>query len=68
MPTDTEVLQAVKDLTLTPVLKLGYNAADDLIRVRKIISGTTYELVITDPDVTDNIVDRWVEYAGWNVV
>jgi len=65
MPTDTEVLNAVNDLTITPVLSLGYNAADDLIQLKKIVGDKTYLRIITDPDIADNDVDRWVDYGAW---
>jgi hypothetical protein len=71
---DVELLYAVKDLAegqkLTPCLKLGYNAADTLVELRKIIAqddGTTkeYKRLIDDPDVADTVVARWVIYETW---
>ena len=65
MATDTEVLQAVNELTITPALSLGYNAADDLIQLKKTVGDKTYLRIITDPDIADNDVDRWVDYGTW---
>lgn len=65
MATDTEVLHAVNELTITPALSLGYNAADDLIRIKKTVGDKTYLRIITDPDIADNVVDRWVDYGAW---
>ena len=65
MPTDTEVLHAVNELTLTPALSLGYNAAGDLIQLKKIVGDKTYLRIITDPDIADNDIDRWVDYGAW---
>jgi len=65
MPTDIEVLHAVNELTLTPALSLGYNAADDLIQLKKTVGEKTYLRIITDPDIADNDVDRWVDYGAW---
>jgi len=65
---DTEILYAIKDIVRSPRTLLGYNAADDLIRIRKVISGIIYERIITDPDVVDNVVAYEIEYGGWSVV
>ncbi len=74
---DVEILYAVKDLAegqkLTPCVKLGYNAGDDLVEIRKIIAqddGTTkeYKRLIDDPNVADVIVTRWVTYDTWTEV
>lgn len=71
MSGDTEVLYAIrdmnKDLKLKPKTELGYNASDDLIQIKKTVDGTEYLRIITDPDVTDQKVDRWVNYGEWNV-
>lgn len=53
---------------LRPRVDLGYNAAGDLIRIKKHLLGITYERIITDPDIVDNVIDRWVEYGDWSVV
>lgn len=65
MPTDTEVLHAVNELTITPALSLGYNAAGDLIQLKKTVGDKTYLRIITDPDIADNVIDRWVDYGAW---
>lgn len=65
MPTDIEVLHAVNELTLTPALSLGYNAAGDLIQLKKTVGDNTYLRIITDPDIADNVIDRWVDYGAW---
>ena len=56
------------DQRLTPATQLGYNAADDLVSIKKIISGMEYRRDIDDPDVADKTVDRWVEYGKWSIV
>jgi len=65
---DTDILYAIRDIVRSPKTLLGYNAADDLIRIRKEVSGITYERIITDPDVVDNVVVKEIEYGGWSVV
>ena len=54
--------------TLTPKTELGYNAAEDLIQIKKTFLGITWLRVITDPNIVDNVIDRWVEYGDWSVV
>lgn len=54
--------------TLTPKTEFGYNVGDDLIQVKKTFLGITWLRIITDPDVADNTVDRWVEYGDWSIV
>lgn len=70
MPGDIEVLHAIKDLNLdqklTSKVELGYNAADDLIQIKKTVDGTERLRIITDPDIADNIVDKWVVYGEWS--
>ena len=72
MAGDPEVLYAIKDLNedqkLGPKVLLGYNAGGDLLRIRKEVGGVTYERIITDPDVVDTTVDKWVEYGEWSVI
>jgi len=58
----------IPDHMLTPETHLGYNLADDLVSMKKVIDGVTYQRDITDPDVADPAVDRWVEYGEWSVV
>ena len=53
---------------LKPKTALGYNVAGDLIRIRKYLLGFTYERIITDPDIVDNVIDRWVTYGDWGMV
>lgn len=69
MPTDIEVLNAIWNLNteqkLTPKTTLGYNASDELIQVKKLVDGTTYTRDITDPDITDYVVDREVIYGEY---
>ncbi len=52
---------------LSPKAELGYNAGGDLIQVKKTFLGITWLRVITDPDIADNIIDRWVEYGDWSI-
>ena len=54
--------------TLSPKTELGYNAAGDLIRIKKTFLGITWKRVITDPDVVDNVVNKWVEYSDWSII
>lgn len=69
---DVELLYAIRDLEnsqkLTPEIHLGYNAGDELIQIKKTVCGTEYLRIITDPDVVDTVVDRWVEYGEWTAV
>ena len=53
---------------LSPKTELGYNAGGDLIQIKKTFLGITWKRVITDPDVTDTTVNRWVEYGDWSIV
>lgn len=53
----------------SPEVNLGYNAADELIIIRKLTSdGEMFERQITDPDISDYDVDRWVIYSAWGKV
>jgi len=56
------------DHRLTPATYLGYNLADDLVSVKKVIDGITYRRNIIDPDVVDTTVDKWVEYGEWEAL
>ena len=50
----------------TPETWLGYNADDDLVKMKKYtIEGGIFIRVIEDPDVTDKVVSRWVKYRKW---
>lgn len=62
------VPEYMPDHRLTPATYLGYNAADDLVSMKKIIEGVTYQRNIIDPDVADTTVDKWIEYSDWSVV
>jgi len=62
------VPEYIPDHRLTPATYLGYNAADDLVSMKKVIDGVTYQRDITDPDVADPTVDRWVGYGAWSVI
>lgn len=53
--------------TLTPKTQLGYNVGGDLIQIKKTFIGITWTRVITDPDVADNVVNKWVVYGEWSV-
>jgi hypothetical protein len=54
--------------TLTPKTELGYNVGEDLIQIKKTFLGISWLRVITDSDVADNIVNKWVEYGDWSIV
>ena len=54
--------------TLSPKTELGYNIGEDLIQIKKTFLGITWLRVITDLNIADNTVDRWVEYGDWSVV
>jgi hypothetical protein len=56
------------DHRLPSVTRLGYNVADDLVSMEKVIDGITYRRDIIDPDVVDTTVNKWVEYDEWSVV
>ena len=67
-----EILFVLKDLLTatrtTPEVHLGYNAADDLVEIRKVIDDVPMKRGIDDPDVTDTTVDKWVQYKEWKEV
>jgi len=62
------VPEYIPDHRLTPETHLGYNLADDLVSMKKVIDGVTYQRDITDPDVADRRVVREVEYSEWSVL
>ena len=64
---DAEGAPAVQPET-TAEIQLGYNAAGDLVSFKKVVDGVTYQRNITDPDVADTTVDRWVVHGAWSVV
>jgi len=53
--------------TLTPKVEFGYNVGDDLIQIKKTFLGITWLRIITDPDVADNVVNKWVTYGDWTI-
>lgn len=53
---------------LSPKTELGYNVGEDLIQIKKTFLGITWLRVITDPNIADNTVDRWVEYGDWSII
>lgn len=53
---------------LSPPSSLGYNAADDLVAMRKVIDGVTINRSIDDPDVADKVVTKWVEFGTWEAI
>lgn len=50
---------------LSPCVSLGYNAADDLVEIRKVINGIMHTRLIDDPDVADKLAVKRVEYGAW---
>jgi len=52
----------------TAEIQVGYNAAGDMVALKKVADGVTYQRDVTDPDVADTTVDRWVVYGTWAVV
>ena len=54
--------------SLSPEVHLGYNAGDDLVKIRKFINGKTFDRDVDDPDIADKVVDRWIEYSEWSEV
>ena len=53
--------------TLTPKTEFGYNVGGDLIQIKKTFLGITWLRIITDPDIADNAVNRWVTYGDWSI-
>ena len=53
----------------TPEVHLGKNAAGQIVKIRKLTSdGDKFERQVTDSDITDYDVDRWVIYSAWGRV
>ena len=50
---------------LSPKVELGYNGADDMVTIRKSVDGVTRTRLVDDPDVTDKVVAKWIEYGAW---
>jgi len=67
MSEDAEGAPSIQPET-TAEIHVGYNAAGDLVSLKKVADGVTYKRDVTDPDVADTTVDRWVVYGGWSVV
>ena len=59
------VPEYMPDRRLSPAAYLGYNAADELVSIKKNINGTVYRRDIDDPDIADKVVTKWVEYGAW---
>ena len=53
---------------LSPKTEIGYNVGGDLIQIKKTFLGITWKRVITDSDVADNVVNKWVEYGDWSII
>ncbi len=53
---------------LSPLTELGYNIDDDLIQIKKTFFGITWRRIITDPDITDNTINKWVTYGAWEII
>lgn len=47
-------------------LELGYNAAGQLVRIRKTIGSTTYTKNVTGDEITDTTVDTVKTYSVWS--
>ena len=47
---------------------LGYNVDGDLLEIMKNIGGIWFKRIIDDPDISDNIVSRWVKYLEYETV
>lgn len=50
---------------LSPEVWLCFNAADDMVEIRKIVNGTTFTRLVRDDDVVDFVVDRYVKYHAY---
>ena len=60
----------VKELIIhSPEVHLGYNASNQIIVIRKLTSdGEKFERQITDSNISDYDIDRWVIYSAWGRV
>ena len=67
MSEDAEGAPSVQPET-TAEIQIGYNAAGDIVSLKKVVDGVTYQRDVTDPDVADTTVDRWVVYGAWAVM
>ena len=52
---------------LSPKVELGYNVGGDLIQIKKTFIGITWLRVITDADIIDNVVNKWIVYGDWSI-
>lgn len=53
----------------SPEVHLGYNASDELIIIQKLTSeGEIFERQVTDPDISDYSISRWVIYSAWGKI
>jgi len=53
----------------SPEVHLGYNASNQIVKIRKLTSdGEKFERQITDSNITDYDVDRWVIYSAWGSI
>lgn len=52
---------------LSPKVELGYNVGGDLIQIKKTFLSITWLRIITDPDVADNTVSKWVTFGDWSI-
>jgi len=48
-------------------LELGYNAADQLVRIRKTINSVVYVKLITGTDIVDSVVASVKTFGTWGV-
>lgn len=53
---------------LSGEVRIGYNANDEMIRIRKVVGGKVFERDITDPRVIDNVVSYWVVYSEYSEI
>jgi hypothetical protein len=53
---------------MSPKVELHYNVLDELIFIRKYINGKVFERSVTDPVITDYVVDRIVSYSKYTEV
>lgn len=63
-----QVKPSLLSRVLSPKTEIGFNIGGDLIQIKKTFLGISWLRVITDPDIVDNTVNRWVEYGDWTIV
>lgn len=59
----SEIGQSLPTAGNNPVIKLHTNASGDLVKVEKIINGTTYTKTT---DVADQVITKVVTYSVWS--